>query len=65
MERDRESILSISRTAIEHGRAQAICAPQSVTPFGIRLESGDIIDELEGDADVAPEVDGVSYGTLR
>ncbi len=65
MERDRESILSVSRAAMDHGRAQASCVSQPAPPLDVCLESGDIIQKWEDDADVAPEVDGVSDGTFR
>jgi hypothetical protein len=65
MERDREFILSVSSVAMGRGNAKAICTPHQGPPFHIRLESGDIVEKLEGDADVVPEVDGVSEGTFR
>jgi hypothetical protein len=56
-EREGESILFASRRAtIGHGNAQATSAPQLAPPFDIRLKSGDIVVEFEGDADVALEV---------
>ncbi len=65
MERDREYILSISRVAIRHKNVQAICAPQAKPLVDIRLESGDTIELVEGDADAVPEVDGVPDGSFR
>jgi hypothetical protein len=38
---------------------QAISAPQPESPDDIRLETGDIVEGLEGDAEVTPELDGM------
>jgi hypothetical protein len=65
MERGRESILSVSRASMGHGNAQATSVPKLELPSNIRLESGDIVLESEGDANVAPEVDGVPDGKFR
>jgi hypothetical protein len=54
MERDRESILSLSRFAMGHGSALATSAPQPEPPVSIHLEPGDIVVELESDVEVAP-----------
>ena len=45
------------------GSAQAKNAPKPETTVGIRFESGDIVVELEGDAD--PKDDGVPDRTFR
>ncbi len=39
--------------------------PQTPPPADIRLEFGDIIDELEGDTEVAPEVEDLPVGAFR
>ena len=65
MERDREAILSVSRAAMgQRGQAPSI-VPQTPPGGDIRLESGDIIEELEGDADVAPDVEDLPSGAFR
>jgi len=48
-----------------HGGALAISAPHPEPPVNIRLESGDIVVELEGDIEVALNVDRVPNGTFR
>jgi len=41
-----------------HGNANVICAPQPELTIDIRLETGDIIELVDGDEEVFPEVDG-------
>ena len=48
-----------------HGNANVICAPQPELTIDIRLETGDIIELVDGDEEVFPEVDGVSDGAFR
>jgi hypothetical protein len=65
MERDRVSILSVTRAITGHGTARAICSPEPDPLIDIRLESGDIVEMLEGDDDVVTEVEGVPDGAFR
>ena len=46
-------------------KAKSIGGPQTHRLVDIWLESGDIIELVEGDADVVPEVDAVHDGTFR
>ncbi len=48
-----------------HGNANAICAPESDLLIDIRLESGDIVERIEGDDDVVTEVEGVPDGAFH
>jgi len=48
-----------------HGSVHATNALHPEPTVEICLESNDIVLELEGDAEVAPEVDGVPVGTFR
>jgi hypothetical protein len=57
--------LSVSRATTGRGNTQATSAPHLEPPVDINLESGDTIVELEGDADVAPKVEGVPDGAFR
>ncbi len=41
----------------QRGPATPYIVPQTPPRGDIRLESGDIIEELEGDADVAPDIE--------
>ena len=65
MERDRESILSVTQVITDHGKTQVICAPKPDPSFDIRLESSDILELTKGDDDVVPEVEDVSDGIFR
>ena len=47
-----------------HGNAKATRAPQPEPKFDIRLESGEIVEKLEGNAEVVPVMDGASDGTF-
>jgi hypothetical protein len=38
---------------------------QTPPPVDRRIESGDIIEELEGNAEIAPEVEDLPDGTFR
>ncbi len=42
-----------------------MCAPEPEPLIDIRLESGDIVEMLEGDEDVDTEVGGVPNGAFR
>ncbi len=65
LERDREAIMSVSRAAMgQRGPAPSI-VPQTPPRGDIRLESGDIIEELEGDAEVAPDIEDLPFGEFR
>jgi hypothetical protein len=65
MEKDRASLLSVTRSIMGFGNANAICAPEPDTSTDIRLESGDIVEITEGDDDVVAEVEGVPVGAFR
>ena len=65
MSRDRASVLSVTRAILGYGIANAICAPQPDPLINIRLESGDIVEIIEGDDDVVTEVEGVPNGSFR
>jgi hypothetical protein len=57
MERDSEAILSVSRATMGQRGPPPSMVRQTPPPADIDIESGDIIEELEGDAEVAPEVE--------
>ncbi len=42
-----------------HEKTQVICAPEPDPLIDILLESGDIVELIEGDDDVVPEVEDV------
>ncbi len=65
MERDRASVLSVTRAILGYGNSNVICAPEPDPSTDIRLESGDIVEIIEGDDDVVTEVEGVPDGTFR
>ena len=65
MEKDRTSILSVTRAILGYGNANVICAPEPDQRIVIRLESGDIVEITEGDDDVVTEVEGVPDGAFR
>ncbi len=65
MEKDRASLLSVTRSIMGYGNANVICAPEPHTLTDIRLESGDIVEITEGDDDVVTEVEGVLVGAFR
>ncbi len=50
---------------LAYGNANAICAPEPDLSIDIRLESGDIVEKIEGDVDVVTEVEGVPDGAFR
>ncbi len=56
MERDRASVLSVTRAILGYGNANVTCAPEPDPLIDIRLESGDIVEIIEGDVDVVTEV---------
>ena len=65
MERDRASVLSVIRAILGYGNANAICSPEPDPLMDIRLESGDIVEIIEGDVDVVTEVEEVPDGAFR
>jgi len=65
-EKEGGSILSVSRRGImRHSNAQATSAPRLEPLVHIRRESGNNVVELERDAGVAQEVEGVPDGAFR
>ena len=50
---------------MSHGKAQVTCAPKPDPLSGIRLESGDIVEMVEGDEYVVPEVTRNPDGAFR
>ncbi len=64
-ERDREGILTVSRATMSRRGPPPSMVRQTPPPADIRIESGDIIEELEGIADVAREVEDLSDGIFR
>jgi hypothetical protein len=65
MEKDRVFILSVTRDITGHGKAKRICAPEPDPLIDIRLESGDIVELIEGDDNVVPEVEGIPHGAFH
>jgi len=65
VERDRAYVLSVTRAILGYGNANVICAPEPDPLIDIRLESGDIVEIIEGDDDVVTEVEGVPDGAFR
>ena len=65
MEKDRASLLSVTRSIMGYGNANVICALEPDTLTDIRLESGDIVEITEGGDDVVTEVEGVPDGAIR
>ena len=66
MEKDRTSVLSVTRAILGYGNANVmLCAPEPDPRIDIRLESGDIVEITEGDDDVVTEVEGVPEGAFR
>jgi hypothetical protein len=65
MERDRMSILSVTQAIMGHGKTQVICAPEPDPLIDMRLESGNIVELIEGENDVVPEVEDVPDGIFR
>ncbi len=55
----------MTRAILGYGNANAICAPEPDPLIDIRLESGDIVEMIEGDVDVVTEVEGVPDGAFR
>ncbi len=64
MERGMESIMSVSRAAMGHGKRQALSALQPGPPFHILIDFGDMVEEREGDNDVVPEVEDTPDGSF-
>ncbi len=48
-----------------YGNANVICAPEPDPSTDIRLESGGIVEIIEGDDDVVTEVEGLPDGAFR
>jgi hypothetical protein len=65
MERDQASVFFVTRAILGYGNANIICAPEPDPLIDIRLESGDIVEIIEGDVDVVTEVEGVPDGAFR
>ncbi len=65
MERDREGILTVSRATMGQRVPLPSMVRQTLPPADIRIEFGDIIEELEGTADVAPEVEDLPEGIFQ
>ncbi len=63
--KERVFILSVTRAIMGHGKAKFICAPDLDPSIYIRLESGDIVEMIEGDDDAVPDVEGVPDGAFR
>ncbi len=64
MENDRVSIFSVTKAIMDHRKANVICAPEPDSMIDIRLESGDIVEWIQGDDNGVPEVEGVPKGAL-
>jgi hypothetical protein len=65
MERDQKGFLTVSRATIGQRGPPPSMVRQTPPPADIRIESGDIIEELEGDAEVATEIENLSDGSFR
>ena len=65
MERDREGILIVSRATMGQRDPPPSMARQTPPPAGRMIESGDIIEESEDSAHVAPEVEDLTDGIFR
>ena len=65
MERDRASVLSVTRAILEYVHANVICAPEPDRLIDIRLKSGGIVGIIEGDDDVVTEVEVVPDGAFQ
>ncbi len=65
MDKNRASLLSVTRSIVGYCNADVICAPEPDTLNDIRLESGDNVEITEGDDDVVTEVEGVPDGAFR
>ncbi len=55
----------MTRSILGYGNANVICAPEPDPLIDIRLESGDIVEIIEGEVDVVTEVEGVPDGAFR
>ncbi len=62
--KDRVSIFPVTIAIMGHDMAQVICAPEPDS-IDVRLESGDIVEIIEGDVYVVPKVEGVPDGSFR
>jgi hypothetical protein len=56
---------SVTRAIMGHGKVQVTCAPEPDPLSDIRLESGDIVELIEGDKDVVPKVEETPDGAFR
>jgi hypothetical protein len=64
-ERDGEVILTLSRATMGQRGQLPSTVRQTPPPADIRIESGDIIEDLEDSAYVAPEVEDLPDGIFR
>ncbi len=55
----------MTRAILVYDNANVICAPKPSPSTDIRLESGDIVDIIEGYDDVVTEMEGVPDGAFR
>ena len=60
MEIDQASVLSVKRAILGYGNANAMCALEPYPSIDTRLESGDIVEIIEGDVDVVTDGGGRS-----
>ncbi len=65
MERDRASVLSVTRAILGYGNSNVICPPEQDPSTDIQLQSGDIVEIIESDDDVVTEVEGVPNGAFQ
>ena len=65
MERDRVAIMSVSRVAMGQKSPASSIVPQTPPRGDIRLKSGNIFEELEGDDEVAPDIEDLPFGAFR
>jgi hypothetical protein len=65
MERDQEAFFLFSRVTMGHRGPSPYIVRQTPPPADIRIEYGDIIEELDSDAEVAPEVEDLPDGASR
>ena len=66
MNKEWVSIFSVTaKTIIGHGKAKVKCVPEPDSFIDIRFETGDIVELIEGDDDIVPEVEGVPDGAFR
>jgi hypothetical protein len=56
---------TVTSAILGYGNTNVICAPEPDPLIDIRLESGVIVEIIEGNDDVVTEVEGVPDGALR